>query len=97
MAQTTSHEQTTRTAQEYNPWVVGGVSGLLGGVVMGVMLQVLMTPVITVAIPALVGANGLVAGWVVHLGNSVVFGLVFAGAVIYLPALSDYADRVTTS
>ncbi|MGM0398435.1 MAG: histidine kinase, partial [Halobacteriota archaeon] len=32
-----------------------------------------------------------------HLGNSVVFGLVFAGAVIYLPALSDYADRVTTS
>ncbi|UWG48926.1 putative membrane protein [Halanaeroarchaeum sp. HSR-CO] len=97
MAETHTQEQVTGIAQQRNVWVTGGVSGLFGGVAMGVLLQMMMTPVITTAIPAMYGTNGLVAGWIIHLFNSVVFGLAFAGAVVYLPGLSDYADRVTTS
>lgn len=97
MAETHEHERGTGTPTATNTWVAGGISGLIAGVVMGAMLQTMMTPVITTAIPALYGANGLVAGWVAHLFHSVVFGLIFAAAVVAVPSLSAYADRVPTS
>jgi len=97
MAETHKHEAGTSASTETNTWVAGGVSGLIAGVVMGFMLQMMMTPVITTAIPALYGANGIVAGWIAHLFHSVVFGLIFAAAVASVPSLSNYADRVTAS
>jgi len=96
MAETHKHEAGTSASTETNTWVAGGVSGLIAGVVMGFMLQMMMTPVITTAIPALYGANGIVAGWIAHLFHSVVFGLIFAAAVTSVPSLSAYADRVST-
>lgn len=56
----------------------------------------MMTPVIAMAIPALYGATGLVAGWIAHLFHSVVFGLIFAAAVGSIGSLDAYADRVST-
>ncbi len=64
---------------------------------MGIMLQMMMTPVITMAVPALYGANGLTAGWIVHLFHSLVFGLIFAAVVISSPSLREYASTVPTS
>lgn len=54
---------------------------MIGGLVMGVLFSVLMPPVIENAIPALVGLSGGVAGWVVHMSISAVFGVVFAAAL----------------
>lgn len=96
MAESHEHEQATGTAQETNIWVAGGGAGLIGGVGMGILLQVMMTPVITTAIPAMYGLNGLAVGWVAHLFHSVVFGVVFAAAVVSIPSLADYADTVST-
>ncbi|WP_336001273.1 histidine kinase [Halorientalis halophila] len=67
-------------------------AGLAGGAVMGVLFSVLMTPVIEMAIPALVGLSGGVAGWVVHMSISAVFGVVFA-ALVTLTPLSEFADQ----
>lgn len=93
-----SHEQERATGRSvaHNPWVAGGVSGLIAGVVMGLMLQTMMTPVITTAIPALYGGSGVVVGWIAHLFHSVVFGLLFVGAVGSVSSLGEYASRVST-
>lgn len=65
-------------ATEQSSWKGGVVAGLAGGAVMGIMLSIMMTPVITGAIPALYGLSGGVAGWVIHLSNSAILGVVFA-------------------
>lgn len=78
-------------------WQAGAIGGLVAGVVMGGMLQMMMTPVITKAIPALYGMDGMVMGWVAHLFHSLIFGLIFAGIVMATPQLRGYADKVTTS
>lgn len=77
--------------------MAGGISGFVGGVAMGFMLQTMMTPVITTAIPALYGLNGLAYGWLIHLFNSVVFGVVFAIGVTAIPSLRGYADSMVGS
>ncbi len=61
-------------------WQHGVGAGLIGGLVMGVLFSVLMTPVIENAIPALIGLSGGIAGWVVHMSISAVFGIVFVAA-----------------
>lgn len=76
-----SQETTTQTISEPeygSAWKGGVIAGLFGGIVMGIMLTMMMTPVIQHAIPALWGLDGLAAGWIIHLLNSAVFGLIFA-------------------
>lgn len=48
------------------------------------------------AIPALWGLQGGTVGWVIHMANSAVFGVVFA-ALLTVPGLRRYADSVPTS
>ncbi|SEO59876.1 hypothetical protein SAMN04487948_103422 [Halogranum amylolyticum] len=76
-----STETTTATVgtTETSTWKGGLGAGLAGGAVMGVMLTVMMTPVIEVAIPAMYGLSGGAAGWVIHMSNSAVLGVAFAG------------------
>lgn len=74
-------------------WVAGALGGIAGGVVFGVMLQQMMRPVLAGAIPALWGLSGLSAGWLVHLVNSVVLGLLFAAAV-RVTGLDAYASAL---
>ena len=85
----------TETTQMSAP-LAGGLGGLVAGIVFGLMLQVMMTDVITVAIPALYGLSGVLAGWVIHLFNSVVFGVVF-GTAVATTSLDDYADSWGTA
>ena len=59
-------------------WQAGVIGGLAGGAVMGVMITMMMPPVIEMAIPALYGLSGGLAGWVVHMSHSAVLGVVFA-------------------
>lgn len=78
MAQTTTEtivgEETAR-----NTWTSAILGGFAGGLAFGVLLQTMgMMPVIA----SLYGAESAAFGWVAHLFNSVVFGLIFAAAVV---------------
>jgi hypothetical protein len=92
----TESETTVETETGTGSWIGGVVAGLVGGAVMGVMLTMMMTPVIEMAIPALWGLQGGTAGWVIHMANSAVFGIVFA-ALLTLPGLRKYAGSISTS
>ena len=88
MASETATQRRTGTGTAFT-WRPGAVGGFVGGVVMGLMLQMQMTPVIEMAIPAMYGASGLVAGWIAHLFHSVVLGVVFA----FLVSATGLRDR----
>ncbi|WP_227378005.1 histidine kinase [Haladaptatus halobius] len=74
----TSERQSEERVKRRPAWIGGVIGGLAGGAVMGLMLSMMMTPVIQQAIPALWGLEGMGAGWVIHLINSVIFGVIFA-------------------
>lgn len=82
--------QGTRLGQ----YVLCGVGGgLAGGVAMGIILT--LTGLETMElIGGMYGFQSVLAGWVAHLFNSVVFGLIFV-AVVRTAFLRDFAD--TTS
>ena len=69
-------------------------AGALAGVAMGTVLHSAMD--LMPAVAALYGYESVAAGWVAHLFHSVVFGVVFVGAVS-LSALEDHAGRFPTS
>lgn len=84
VSETTTHEPTSTESQtRLVPWQAGLVGGLAGGLVFGAMLSMMMTPVIEMAIPAMYGIAGPagLAGWVIHMSNSAVLGVVFGGLV----------------
>lgn len=56
-------------------WRAGAVGGAVAGIAMGVVLHFALD--LMPLIGALVGVETVVAGWVVHLFNSTVFGLLF--------------------
>lgn len=88
---------TTTQAQTESPpgdWKGGVVAGLLGGVVYGIVLSVVHLEELRVVIPMLVGLEGPVAGWTVHLAISAVWGVVFAGVAGALDAGDDVARSV---
>lgn len=56
----------------------GALGGVVGGVAFGVMMQGMgMMPMVA----QLVGSDSVAVGWVVHLANSVAFGLLFGGVL----------------
>lgn len=71
--------------ERLQPWQGGVLAGLAGGALMGVLLSVQMSAVIESAIPGLWTLEGGTAGWVVHMINSAVFGVVFAAIVMRWP------------
>lgn len=97
MAQETQQEtqrfERTETVRDGPSWQHGVEAGLIGGLVMGVLFSVLMPPVIENAIPALVGLTGGIAGWVVHMSISAVFGVVFVAALAH-PRLAAIAESM---
>lgn len=56
-------------------WRAGAVGGAVAGLAMGVVLHFVLD--LMPLIGALVGVETVAAGWVVHLFNSTVFGLLF--------------------
>ena len=77
MSQETRTETTAATGTELGDWQAGVVGGLVGGAAMGVMITMLSPPVIEMAIPALYGLQGGLAGWIVHMAHSAILGVVF--------------------
>ncbi|MFC7044132.1 histidine kinase [Halobacteriaceae archaeon GCM10025711] len=77
-----------------NEWKGGLLAGLAGGLVMGALISLMNPAVLAGGIAGLYGleVNGL-AGWIVHMSNSAVFGVVFAAAV-ELTGLRKYADNL---
>jgi len=72
-------------------YLLGGVGGgLLGGIAMGLLLHLAGENTI-VLIGAMYGAPSVVAGWLAHLFNSVVFGLIFV-TVVRVPFVRDFAS-----
>ena len=89
--QETQGFERTGAVRDSPSWQHGVEAGLIGGLVMGVLFSLLMPPVIENAIPALVGLSGGVAGWVVHMSISAVFGVVFVAAFTQ-PRLAAVAE-----
>ncbi|MFC4359706.1 histidine kinase [Halobium salinum] len=85
----------TQTVQRTEPgnWKGGVLAGVAGGLVMGVMLTTMMTPVIEMAIPAMYGLQGGLAGWVAHMSHAAVLGVVFAAIV----GATGYGDNLARS
>ena len=83
----------TEAARDGRSWQHGVEAGLIGGLVMGVLFSLLMPPVIENAIPALVGLSGGLAGWIVHMSISAVFGVVFVAALAH-PRIAAVADSI---
>jgi hypothetical protein len=81
--QQTQEFERTDAVRDGPSWQHGVGAGLLGGLVMGVLMSLLMPAVLENAIPALVGLSGGVAGWVVHMSISAVFGVVFVAALAH--------------
>lgn len=75
--------------------VFGGLGGLIGGITYGLVLEFTTPATLHTAIPALYGIAGPAPdlGWVIHLGFSFAFGLIYA-AVASLTPLSPYANRL---
>lgn len=68
------------------------VGGLVGGAGMGLLLQVGGSNIIRL-IGAMYGVPAVPAGWIAHLFNSVVFGLIFVWTV-RLPFVEDFAETL---
>ncbi|WP_136716468.1 histidine kinase [Halorientalis salina] len=62
-------------------WQAGVVGGLLGAAVMAVLMAAMSSPVLTMAIPALYGFSGGIAGVTIHLAHGAVLGVAFAAVV----------------
>lgn len=73
-------------------WTGGAVGGLIGGVGMGVLLHAGAN--VMPLIGALYGWPTVVGGWVVHLANSLLIGLLFA-AVVSRPVVRSHVDTVS--
>ncbi|WP_236045073.1 DUF1440 domain-containing protein [Haloarcula nitratireducens] len=91
--QETQGLERTGAVRDSPSWQHGVEAGLIGGLVMGVLFSLLMPPVIENAIPALVGLSGGLAGWVVHMSLSAVFGVVFVAALTQ-PRLAAAAESL---
>lgn len=95
MASETPAETEARRAEAVSgrDWRAGVVGGLLGGVAMGVLMSFTMAGALEAAIPGLVGLEGGVAGWFVHLSISAVFGVLFAALMTEIPQLERYVEN----
>jgi hypothetical protein len=83
-SETVTHERTSTESTTALPaWQAGLAGGLAGGLVFGAMMSMMMTPVIEMAIPAMYGIEGPagLAGWVIHMSNSAILGVVFGALV----------------
>lgn len=77
-------------------WLTGVGAGIVGGLVTGLVIQFAFDPaIISAGIPAVVGASGLLAGWIVLLAVGVVAGLVYAG-IGTADRLAEYFVRPNT-
>ena len=96
MAETqTETEARRRRDVRGNAWRAGVAAGLLGGIAMAIIMSFTMVEVLEDAIPAIVGLEGGIAGWVVQMALAAVYGVVFAAAMTRIPSLERYLDNAS--
>jgi hypothetical protein len=94
MAETqTETEARRRTDVRGSVWRAGVAAGLLGGIAMALIMSFTMAEVLEDAIPALVGLEGGIAGWVVLMSLAAIYGVIFAAAMTGIPSLARYLDN----
>ena len=81
----------TEPRGERRRWRAGAASGLVAGAAMGLVLHVGLGLMPTIG--ALIGVETVLAGWLVHLFNSTVFGGLFV-AVFDRPLFADLYEDV---
>lgn len=82
MASETATPLDVQSRTRTGAWQAGIAGGLAGGIAFGALMTMTMQPVIEMVIPGLYGLEpSLVTGWAIHLVNSIIFGLVFAGVL----------------
>lgn len=94
MAETqTETEARRRRDASGNAWRAGATAGLLGGIAMAVIMSFTMADVLENAIPAIVGLEGGIAGWLVQMALGAIYGVVFAAAMTRIASLERYLDN----
>lgn len=86
----------TRTSQRYGiggDWLSAGFTGVIAGIVFGLLIQFGVGAMNVVG--ALFSTPGIVSGWIVHMGFSILFAVVFA-SILELDSLEKYRHRWTT-
>ncbi|ELZ18728.1 hypothetical protein [Natrinema limicola] len=82
MASETVTKRPERTETALEPWQAGTVGGIIGAIVFGAMMVVQTPGVLEMAIPAMYGLEGGLAGTIVHLSHGAVIGVVFAALLV---------------
>lgn len=80
-SETPTATETIATTTPAGEWTHGVAGGLAGGLVFGAMMTATMPEVVEMGIPALVGLEGGLVGWTIHMSISATLGVVFAAAV----------------
>ncbi|ADJ13585.1 hypothetical protein [Halalkalicoccus jeotgali] len=95
MSTETPIETGSSTETCFEPWQAGLIGGIAGGLVFGAMMSLLMPSIIEVGIPALYGIEGSagLAGWLIHMVNSAVLGVVF-GVIVGAAGLTGTGRTV---
>jgi uncharacterized membrane protein YagU involved in acid resistance len=71
-----------RTVTALEPWQAGAVGGIVGAIVFGAMMTMQTPEVLEMAIPAMYGLEGGLAGMIVHVSHGAVLGVVFAALLV---------------
>lgn len=84
----TTTDTRTETETTVRPWQAGVAGGLVGALGFGAMMSVMMPGVLEMAIPAMYGIEGPAGaiGWVIHMSQGAVIGVVFAAIASAGPA-----------
>lgn len=67
-----------RTGTGLPAWQAGTIGGIAGAIVFGAMMTRQNPAVLEMAIPAMYGLEGGLAGWILHVSHGAVIGVVFA-------------------
>lgn len=71
-----------RTGTALEPWQAGTVGGIVGAIVFGAMMAMQTPAVLEMAIPAMYGLDGGIAGMAIHVAHGAVLGVVFATLLV---------------
>lgn len=82
MASETMTRRPERTETALEPWQAGAVGGIVGAIVFGAMMTMQTPEVLEMAIPAMYGLEGGLAGMVIHVSHGAVLGVVFAALLV---------------
>ncbi|WP_435334408.1 DUF6789 family protein [Haloarchaeobius sp. TZWWS8] len=87
MVPATTTPTQTEVTTKMKHWEGGVVAGLVAGAVFGILMTIMMRPTIENAIPALLGMEGGLAGWIIHMSIAATLGVVFAALLETIPSI----------